>query len=215
MADRAGLLAVPRETRGGQGIERHALVATGQGGLRDAGSAEDALQRSDVEVLTRMRAGHDRDLGGLEIEFLDPAGLDQRDDAERLDGRPESDQPLGIAERPDEATVDVGLDDVAPVDALLDAVPQLPDEHWGIGSRADSAPCPTVPRGRALCGEGHPTRIPRRHLGGGVGCETFRWVDGPAGGWAVRAADQARVSLVPSRPCPGPAPPSRASSVRP
>ena len=107
VADRAGLLAVPGEARGGQRVERHALVAAGQRGLADAGPAEHALQGPDVDILARVRAGHDRDLGGVEVERLDAAGLDQRDDAERLDGRAERDDPLGIAEGPDEAAVDV------------------------------------------------------------------------------------------------------------
>ena len=44
-----------------------------------------ALERPDVEVLAGVGAGHDRDLGRLEVERLDAAGLEERDDAERLD----------------------------------------------------------------------------------------------------------------------------------
>ena len=77
--DRAGLLAVAREAGRGQRVERHALGAAREVRLADARPAVDALERPDVEVLARMRAGHDRELGGLEVERLDPAGLDQRD----------------------------------------------------------------------------------------------------------------------------------------
>ena len=107
----------------------------------------EALERTDVEVLARMRARHDRDLGGLEIERLDAAGLDEREDAERLDRRAQRDEPVGIAELADEPAGGVGLDDVAAVDALLDAVADLADEdrrrpsrgrgpadRWGEGS---------------------------------------------------------------------------------
>ena len=66
--------------------------------LADAGPAEHALDRADVEVLAGVRAGHDRDLGRLEVERLDAAGLDQGDDAERLDGRAQRDDAVGVAE---------------------------------------------------------------------------------------------------------------------
>src|SRR5207247_4019596 len=77
-----------------------------------------ALDRPDVEVLTRMRAGHDRQLGRLEIERLDPARLDQGDDAERLDAAAEIRDAIRVAEAADEDAVDVDLADVAPMDAL-------------------------------------------------------------------------------------------------
>ena len=50
--------------------------------------------------------------------------------------------------------VDVRLDDVAAVDALLDAVAELADEDGRVRSRSVTGPCPTVP-GRALRGKGH------------------------------------------------------------
>ena len=40
------------------------------------GPPVEALEGSDVEVLARVRAGEDRDLGRFEVEGLDPAGLD-------------------------------------------------------------------------------------------------------------------------------------------
>ena len=69
--------------------------AAGEERLADAGAAVEALERSDVEVLARVRAGHDRDLGRLEIEGLDPAGLDEREQPERLDRRAQGHEPVG------------------------------------------------------------------------------------------------------------------------
>ena len=80
VADRPGLLAVAREPGGGQRVERHPLGAAGEQRLADAGPPVEALERPDVEVLARVRAGHDRDLGRLEVERLDAAGLDERDE---------------------------------------------------------------------------------------------------------------------------------------
>ena len=71
MADRAGLLAVARQPRGGQRVERHALGAAGEERLADAGPPVDPLQRPDVEVLAGVRARQDRDLRRLEVERLD------------------------------------------------------------------------------------------------------------------------------------------------
>ena len=99
-----------------------------------------------MEVLARVRAGHDRDLGRLEIERLDAARLDERDEPERLDGRAERDQPVGVAEQADDPAGGVGLDDVAAVDALLDAVPELADEDRGGLARPRA--------GRRACGVG-------------------------------------------------------------
>ena len=89
-----------------------------------------------MEVLARVGARHDRDLGRLEIERVDPAGLDQGDDAERLDAAPKRDEAIRIAEPADEPAVDVDLDDVAAVDALLDPVANLADEDRRDDSRA-------------------------------------------------------------------------------
>ena len=76
-----------------------------------------------------MRAGHDRQLGRLEIERLDPARLDQGDDAERLDAAAEIRDAIRVAEAADEDAVDVDLDDVAPMDALFDPATDLAHEH--------------------------------------------------------------------------------------
>ena len=92
--DRARLLAVAGQPGGGQRVERHALGAAGQQRLADPGPPVDALERPDVEVLARMRARQDRDLGRLEVERLDAAGLDEGQDPERLDRRAEGDQPI-------------------------------------------------------------------------------------------------------------------------
>jgi hypothetical protein len=76
-----------------------------------------------VEVLAAVRAGHDRELGRFQIERLDATGLDEGDHAERLDGGPQGDQAIRVAELVDESSADVRFDDVAAVDALFDAVP--------------------------------------------------------------------------------------------
>ena len=126
--DLAGPLAIAGEPRRGQLVERHALDARRESAWTRP-SAGTALERPDVEVLAGVAAGHDRDLGRLEVERLDPAGLEQREHAERLDAGPEVDDLIGVAERADHPSVDVDLDDVAPVDALLDPVADLADEH--------------------------------------------------------------------------------------
>ncbi len=169
VADRAGLLAIPRKPGGGQRVERHPLIATGQQRLADASSPEHALDRPDVEVLATVRAGHDRELGWLQVEFLEAAGLDQGDDTERLDGRAESDDPVRVAELADEPAADVRFDDVAAVDALLDAVAQLADEDRRLGTGASLRARPAVPGRRALGSGGHAARIPRRGREGAPG----------------------------------------------
>ncbi len=108
-----------------------------------------------MEVLAAVRAGHDRELCRLQVERLDPARLDEGHDPERLDGRAEGHEPVGIAELPDEPAVDVRFDDVAAVDALLDAVAQLADEHRGLGTGATLRARPAGAGRRALGGGGH------------------------------------------------------------
>ncbi len=152
--DGARLLAVPREARRGERVERHPLVAACEGHLADAGPAEHALERPNVEILTGMRAGHDRDLGRLEIERLDPAGLDQRHDPERLDGRAQGHDAVGITDGTDQPAGRVGLDDVASMETLFDAIPNVTDEDGRVRSRSVTGPCPPGP-GRALRGKGH------------------------------------------------------------
>ena len=165
--DRAGLLAVAGQAGGGQRVERRALGAAGEQGLAHARPAVDRLERPDVEVLARMRAGHDRDLGRLEVERGDPAGLDEREQPERLDRRAEGDQPVRVAELADDPAVGVGLDDVAAMDALLDPVAQVAGEDRGDDPAA---------RGRACRGS------PRAWLGRGTGSGHDRWVSGSGRG---------------------------------
>ena len=128
VADGPRLLAVAGQPCGRQLIERHAFRAAGEVGLAHVRPAEDALQGSDVEVLARVGAGHDRELDGLEVEGLDPAGLDEGRDAERLDAAAERHEAVRVTERPDHPAPGVDLDDVAAMDALLDSVADLPDE---------------------------------------------------------------------------------------
>ena len=122
-----------------------------------------------MEVLATVRAGHDRELGGLQIELLEAAGLDQGDDTERLDGRAEGHDPVRVAELADEPAADVRFDDVAAVDALLDAVAQLADEDRRLGTGASLRARPAVPGRRALGSGGHAARIPRRGREGAPG----------------------------------------------
>jgi hypothetical protein len=95
-----------------------------------------------VEILARVRARHQRELLGLEVEGLDPAGLDQRRDAERLHAAPQVRDPIRIAEAADQDAIDVDLDDVATVDALLDAATDLADEdrRGAAGGRPKGGP---------------------------------------------------------------------------
>ena len=75
-----------------------------------------------------MGARQDRDLRRLEVEGLDPTGLDQGQHAERLDRRAEGHDPVRVAELANQPAGGVDLDDVSAVDALLDPVADLPDE---------------------------------------------------------------------------------------
>ena len=79
-------------------VERGALGPAGEQRLADARAAVQALERPDVEILARVRAGHDRELGRLEVEGLDPAGLDEGQQPERLDRRAQGDDAVGVAE---------------------------------------------------------------------------------------------------------------------
>ena len=99
---------------------------------------------------------------GLEVEGGDAARLDERHEPERLDRRAQRDQPVGVAELADDPARGVRLDDVAAVDALLDAVPELAGD--------DRRHHPAT-RGRARRSGfggngwgGHDPRIPRRLL---------------------------------------------------
>jgi hypothetical protein len=128
VADGAGLLAVTGETCGSELVEGHLLGPAGQERLADPDPPVDALEGPDVEVLAGVAAGHDRELGRLELEGLDAAGLDEGDQPERLDARAEVGHVVRIAQPPEHPAVDVDLDDVTPVDALLDPVADLADE---------------------------------------------------------------------------------------
>jgi hypothetical protein len=75
-----------------------------------------------------VAAGHDRQLRRLELEGLDAAGLDERNQAEGLDTGSQVRDVVRIAQAPEQPAVNVDLDDVAPVDALLDPVADLADE---------------------------------------------------------------------------------------
>ena len=65
---------------------------------------------------------------GARSKRLDPAGLDQGQQPERLDARPEGHEPIGIADRADQPAIDVDLDDVAALARLDDPAANLADE---------------------------------------------------------------------------------------
>jgi hypothetical protein len=125
VADRPWLLTVTGQTRRRELVERRTLGAVAEERLAHARSPVDRLQGPDMEILTRVRAGEDGDLGGLEVERGDPAGLDEGKHAERLHGRAQRNDAIRVAELADDAAGDVGLDDVAAVDALLDPIPDV------------------------------------------------------------------------------------------
>ena len=123
--DLAGLLAVAGQAGRGQRIDRDAVRAEASPvwltPVRRNIAWSVRTWRSSPEWL----AGHDRQLGRLQLERLDAAGLEQGKDPERLDGERRLDDVVGVAERPEHPAADVDLDDVAPVDALLDPVADL------------------------------------------------------------------------------------------
>ena len=159
VADRARLLAVAGQARRGQRVERHALGAGRDQRLADAGPPVHRLEGPDMEVLARVRARHQRELGRLEVERVDPAGLDQGHDAERLDAAPEVGDAVRVAEAADQGAVDVDLDDVAAMDALLDPAPDLADE--------DRTRPPTRGTSRTHAGHGRPAKAAGRSRAGG------------------------------------------------
>ena len=55
-----------------------------------------------MDVLAGVRAGHDRDLGRRQLERLDPAGLEEREQPERLDARAQRHDPVRVAEQADD-----------------------------------------------------------------------------------------------------------------
>ncbi len=173
MADGSGLLAIAGEAGSGEGVQRRPIGTAREGGLADPGPAVDGLECPDVDVLAGMRAGEDGDLVGRQLEGLDAACLEQRDRTERLDGRAQRDEPIGVAQDPDEAAGRIGLDDVAAMDALLDPVPQQADQDrrrlslaraaWRGWSCGDAA---RVGSGWRSAGDGDTgPRIPRTRRG--------------------------------------------------
>ncbi len=164
--DRTGLLAVTGQPGRRQEVERGAVGPAGQQRLADARAAVEALERPDVEVLTRVRAGHDRELGRFEVEGGDPAGLDEGQQTERLDRRAQGDDAVGVAQLPDDSSRRIGLHDVAAVDALLDAAAEL--------AREDRRGDPALSRATRR-------RTPRPGGGWHGGCGHDRWISGCAG----------------------------------
>ena len=92
-------------------------------------------------------------LGRLRSNRGDAARPEERDQAERLHRRAQVDDPVRVAEQVEEPAGGVDLDDVAAMDALLDAVADLPHEDGRHG------PLRRPPSGRATrrraAGRGH------------------------------------------------------------
>ena len=128
VAHRAGPLAVARQPSCRQLVQGHALGATGEEPLRDARPPEHGLQRPDVEVLAGMRAAQEGDVGRGQVERLDAAGFEQRHRAERLDGAPKRHDTVRVPEDAEHPSARVDLDDVAAMDGLDDAVPDMAHE---------------------------------------------------------------------------------------
>ena len=128
VAHRAGPLAVARQPSCRQLVQGHALGAAGEEPLRDARPPEHGLQRADVEVLAGMRAAQEGDVGRREVERLDTAGFEQRHRAERLDGAAKRDHPVRVPEDAEHPSARVDLDDVAAMDGLDDAIPDMAHE---------------------------------------------------------------------------------------
>ena len=139
-----GLLAVASEPGRGQRVERHALGAGRDQRLADAGPAVHRLERPDVEVLAGVRAGHERELGRLEVEGLDPAGLDQRDDAERLDADCAGSTMRSGSPRPRIRPPSTSTSTMSPRWTLSSIPPRIWRTRIGAGRRA--AVRPTVDR---------------------------------------------------------------------
>ncbi len=162
--DRRWALSVASEPGGRQRIERHALGAAGEERLGDPGTPIDRLHGPDVEVLARVRRGHDRDLRRRQVERLDAARLEEGDEAERLDRRAQGDDPVGVAEDADDPSGAVDLDDVTAMLALGDPAADLADEdrRGGPRRRLRRRPCgrPGGGAGRRPASAGGPARGP-------------------------------------------------------
>ena len=150
VADRAGLLAVAGQAGGRQRVERHAL------GRRRRGRVWLTPARRYIPWSVRTwRSSPEWELAMIAISAGSssnasiPPASSRATSAERLDARAEGDDPIRVAEQADDPAGRVDLDDVAPMDALLDAVADLPDEDRG-SARGGWArrPRPAVGAGR-------------------------------------------------------------------
>ena len=97
------------------------MRATLQRAFIQANPGEDPLHSLDVARLTRMRRGHDRQFFVGEPEVVGAARLDQWQKLERLGGRSEIGDPVGIAYMCDQIAVRIDYSHRAKMDGL-DAV---------------------------------------------------------------------------------------------
>ena len=107
MPDLARPLAVPSQPCGREGVEGRAVGAEGQAGLADTGSAEHRLERADVEVFAEWLDAITAISGASSSKLLEPAGLQERDETERLDRRAEVDEVVRVAEGAEHVARDV------------------------------------------------------------------------------------------------------------
>ena len=160
--DAAGPLPVAREAGRRELVKRHPLGPACEQRLGDPSSAEDALERPDVDILARVRARHHGKLGRAQVEGGDATGLDQGGHAERLRRRSQEHDAVRVAEHPEQPAARVGFDDVAAMLTLDDVATDLANEHRRNGRRR--RPATRARRGRAAGRTGR-ARRPDRNRG--------------------------------------------------
>ena len=130
VAQRARPLAVAREARRRQGVERRSPPCR-----RRAPPAGCRCRRYSAWIVRTWRSSPEwleaitASSSAVRSNSRWPPGPEQRDQAERLDRRAEVDEPVRVAEDVEHPAGGVHLDDVAAVDRLHDAVAHLAHEH--------------------------------------------------------------------------------------
>ena len=81
-----------------------------------------------MEVLAGVAGRHQRQLLGRQVEVGVARRAQQGEQPERLDGAPEVDEPVRVADDVEHPAGRIDLDDVAAMDGLHQAVAHLADE---------------------------------------------------------------------------------------